>query len=440
MQLNFSYKDTCGISCDVLHVHFKELIPAIEEVHAALSSGYASDYASINLPADRAIYDAVQKLVDEKKHLKPTALVLVGIGGSNMGLKAIHEALCGTLYNEQSPSLKIYYADTVDADHVGDMLRLVEQELQREQNVLLVIVSKSGTTIETIANAELFLAKIKKYKQDSYAESVVAITDEGSRLWHVAQERGFACLPIPQKVGGRFSVFSAVGLFPLAMLGIDIKQLLQGAQSVIPLCTSLRFDENSAAVSAIIRAVHYRAKMNINDLFIFNVDSAAIGAWYRQLMGESIGKEYNRLGQRVHSGITPTVSIGSIDLHSVAQLYLGGPRDKLTMFLNSEQHQTSDLVPHDRMLRGCADMIEGRSLSSIMQAIMQGTQAAYAHDKRPFTAITLGEKTPFAIGQLLQWYMFEIIYLGFLFDVNPFDQPNVQAYKKETERILSGCY
>jgi glucose-6-phosphate isomerase len=154
-------------------------------------------------------------------------------------------------------------------------------------------------------------------------------------------------------------------------------------------------------------------------------------------MAESIGKEFNKKGERVNAGMTPTVSIGSTDLHSMAQLYLGGPYDKFTTFVrikNSHSHLKvqsvegySDLVPE----------IHGKSLMGIMNATLEGTKAAFRCGKRPYIEINLPDKSEYSVGQFLQFNMMEIIYLGKLLNVNPFDQPNVESYKKETRKKMS---
>jgi glucose-6-phosphate isomerase len=171
-------------------------------------------------------------------------------------------------------------------------------------------------------------------------------------------------------------------------------------------------------------------------LFLFANDLESLGKWCRQLMAESLGKEFNRKGKTANVGITPDVSIGSTDLHSMAQLYLGGPHDKFTVFLSVENSNSHISVPR---LKGYSNLvygIQGKSLESIMGAIFEGTKGAFRKGKRPFMEIKLPGKSEYALGQFLQFKMIETIYLGFLLGVNPFDQPNVESYKEETRRIL----
>ena len=372
-----------------------------------------------------------------RKKLEPTALILVGIGGSNLGTIAIHEALHGRFYNEKNPPIKLYCADTVDSDALSDQLALVEFELKKGNNIIINVVTKSGKTTETIANFELFLSLLKKYKPDDFYQCVVVTTDQDSPFAYYARKEFFSVLEIPKKVGGRYSVFTAVGLFPLGMLDVDIAQLLAGAQAIMPSCIDENVVENPAAISALIKYIHYQQCININDLFIFYTSLNNVGLWYRQLMGESIGKEFNRSNQRVEVGITPTVSIGTTDLHSVGQLYLGGPRDKFTTFLVVDQFATDLTIPVMPVFEEFVEKIQGKKLSVVLDAVLKGVQAAFKTNKRPFVTVHLPFVNEHMLGQLLQMYMIEMIYLGYLLEVNPFDQPNVESYKKETRKILA---
>ncbi len=436
--LKFNYEKTSLVTSGELHKSSKKLQTEIERIeNALLNKSYDSPYASLHLCNDDELRKHVLHVAEEKKKLNPSTLVVVGIGGSNLGTIAVHEAVYGKFYNEQNPDIKLYFADTVDSDHIYDIVLLVEQELEKENNVIINVVSKSGTTTETIANFELFFYLLKKYYKDTVNEYIVVTTDKDSPLWKLGKQKKFVCLEIPKQVGGRYSVFSAVGLFPLALLGIDIKGLHAGAKSILPYAINTDIFQNSAALSAAIRAIHYQKGININDMFLFSVDLESIGKWYRQLMGESIGKQVNTKGEEVFVGITSTVSVGSIDLHSVAQLYLGGPRDKLTNFISVEKNKSNIVLSQLHEFDTLVPNIQGKSFATIMEAIMHGTQTAYAKHKRPFMTITLPNKSVHTIGQLLQLKMIEIMYLGYLLDVNPFDQPQVELYKKETKTLLA---
>lgn len=411
-------------------------IPEVRKVKGIVGTGYGTDYASVNLPSDKKSLQKVKEIIGLKVELDIKILVVVGIGGSNLGTIALHKALNGTLYNEKNPETKIYFADTVDSDYLSDIIYLVEEKLKNNENILINVVTKSGTTTETIANFEIFLELLKKYKPDDYNDYIVVTTDRGSKLWQFAEQNEITYLEVPKNVGGRYSVFSSVGLFPLGFLGLDLESLLKGAQSAIVDCTDDTFENNPAGTSASIMYYHYKRGLNIHDTFIFSKNFYSVGGWYRQLVGESLGKKFDRSGNLVEVGITPTASLGTTDLHSVAQLYLGGPRDKFTTFVTAKP-KTKVILPKIDSFEKLVESIQGRAISSIMDAVVKGVQAAYKEDERPFVSVHLPRISEFFVGQFLQWKMLEIIYLGYLFEVNPFDQPQVELYKKETKKALA---
>lgn len=433
----FFYEKICLLTSDALQKTGKHLIPEIERIQAARQDQYNTPYAFINLPEDTALRQTARQLAEQKKMFKPTALVVIGIGGSNLGTMAVHEALYGRLYNQYNPDIKVYFADTVDTDYIWDIVLLIEQELEKGNNVIINVISKSGSTTETVANFEIFVELLQRYDPINYRNYIVVTTDEYSPLWHLAQEKQLTCLIIPQHVGGRYSVLSAVGLFPLALLDVDIEVLHAGAQSIMPMALDVDILRNYAAISATILALRYADGFTIHDTFLFSVDLEGLGKWYRQLLAESIGKEYTRDHEQKFVGITPTVSIGSTDLHSVAQLYLGGPYNTFTTFVSVAHNKSKLIVPHMPECEKLVAKIQGKSLPAIMDAILQGVQQAYYQHKRPYVSLVLPEKNAYAIGQFLQFKMMETVYLGWLLEVNPFDQPQVELYKKETKEILA---
>ena len=281
----------------------------------------------------------------------------------------------------------------------------------------------------------MLVATLEQYKENP-EQYIVVITDKDSKFWNYATKKNYDVLEIPKKVGGRYSIFSAVGLFPLAMLGIDINQLLNGAQQILKDSLTEDIENNPSALSALLLYHHYINKKNIHDLFLFNSDFESIGKWYRQLMAESVGKEFNRQGQKIFSGITPTVSLGSVDLHSMAQLYLGGPYDRITTFVSVKKNNYILMMPPSEEDISLVPGIHSRPMKEIMDAILKGTKKAFEHGHRPFMEIHLPDKSEWSIGQLLQMKMMEIMFLGALMNVNPFDQPNVEAYKIETKKEL----
>lgn len=410
----------------VLNKLATKLKPAIAEMNVtARNNNYADERASINLPADKNLLQHIIRFANKKKNTD--VLIVCGIGGSNLGTIAVHEAINGKLHN-QLRKPQVCFADTVDPASTSDVLKIADKALDEGKKVLVNVVTKSGTTTETIANAEVFINLLQQHHK-KLSDYLVITTDRGSKLWNLANEHGWDHLEIPHNVGGRYSVFSAVGLFPLALIGVNIKQLLIGAKRMRDECIN-PFNNNPAAQTAALLYAHYTLGRNIHDTFLFCTDFESIGKWYRQLMAESLGKN--------GKGMTPTVSIGSTDLHSMAQLYLGGPADKFTTFVTIKRDREQLIVPKLKQKFERLVPAENKSFARLREAIFKGVIRAYEKRKRPFVHVELPDRSPASIGELLQLEMMQTMYLGKLLGVNAFDQPNVEEYKSETRKILRG--
>lgn len=432
-EIGFSYSNSLIEQKQLLELE-PQLRKEIAHMNLATHQHYEDERAAINLPVDGYAKKQVKMLASLLQKNNPSYLVVVGIGGSNTGTMAIQQLLQGKLHNERVRSTKVLYADTVDSDEISEIREIIEGALQRKEKVAIVAISKSGTTPETIANFEILLETLKKYNAP-YTENVVCITDVNSPLYELAEKNNVHTFIIPSKVGGRYSVLSPVGLFPLALLGVDIDKLLEGAKTMRTHCLkSLR--KNPAALSAGIRYLHATRAKTIQDMFLFGNDCKSLGKWYRQLFAESLGKGCNR-EDRQCIGITPTYSIGSTDMHSIAQLYLGGPFDKFTTFVKIERNRNDIAVPNYPAYNALVPNIQKKSLQEIMDAIYQGVIYSFKEGERPFTEITLPDKSEYSIGQFIQFEIMEVMYLAALLNVNPFDQPDIESYKEETRRILS---
>jgi glucose-6-phosphate isomerase len=300
----------------------------------------------------------------------------------------------------------------------------------------VAVVSKSGGTTETIVNAEVLLGHFRRRFGTAIMQRTVAITDPNSPLREAASAHGMSVRTLPPSVGGRYSVFSAVGLVPLAAAGVDTCKLRDGARAMREQC--LADDENPAVQSAAVQfSLFHRGDIQISDTFLFGPALESLGKWYRQLMGESLGKEEDETGSVVRTGIVPTVSIGSIDLHSVGQLYLGGPRTLFTTFVGVVQDGGHTAVPHDRLFPSLTPEVSETSAASVLDAIYEGTTRTYHDQGLPYAEAILNAYTPEEIGAFMQWKMCEMMYLGALMNVNAFNQPHVELYKRETKRILA---
>lgn len=395
------------------------------------SEAYTEYESSLNLPNDTVLLDKVKNVAQAVVTPEIKYSIVIGIGGSNLGTKAVYDTIFGARdLLEPNRFPKMLFAETTDPEWLAAAQKLLK-DLRSPEEVLITVISKSGGTTETLANFEVLMQALSE-TLGNVTSRVVVITDEGSKLWDAAGARQLQRLAIPAPVGGRYSVLSAVGLLPLLSVGIDIEQLRKGASDMLDRVLG---EDNIAAVSAAVLAQSRERGCVINDNFYFHPELESVGKWYRQLMGESVGKEKSLSGDTVHAGITPTVSLGSTDLHSVGQLYLGGPKDKLTTFVSST-HVAEVNVPGERIFPDLVPMVTKKTAQQIMTAILAGTQIAYRKAELPYMEVILDNLDAYSVGAYLQFKMVEMMYLGQLLQVNSFDQPNVESYKIETKRLL----
>ncbi len=421
--MKFIYENTCRLenadiakTIETLKDYKSHVMDVIQK------GGYAENEGSVNLPSDTAALQTVNKLATSLKNPALKYIVDIGIGGSNLGTKAIYDALFGFFDNvEQDRYPKMFFADTTNPAFLNKLSSYLKENVKDAAEIVINVISKSGSTTETIANAEIVLNAVANVS--GIEKRIVITTDEGSKLEKLAAEKKYHVLHLPKLVGGRYSVFSAVGLFPLALIGVDINKLVKGA------LTARNNMDESITSAAILYLQHTKGKV-MNDNFFFHGELESLGKWYRQLMGESIGKE--------GKGITPMVSIGSTDLHSVAQLYYGGPKDKMTTFVRAEKTADDIAVPTNMVFEGLVHHIEGKPATYIMDAIEQGVKISYSNEDMPFTEIVLEEISAAELGAFMQFKMIEMMFLGKLLRINTFDQPHVELYKIEMKKILSG--
>lgn len=427
--MKFSY-DFSLVTKEQIETLSAPLLPYIDRLQlVADSRHYDTNESSINLPFDEQMLQEVKDLKEKKVSDKLKYIIDIGIGGSNLGTKAIYDARFGSfdlLQPKRFP--KMIFADTNDPEYLANLSKFLKTEINDPEEILICAISKSGSTTETVANFEI-IQNVLSEKFGNITDRIVAITDFESNFWKKAQEKDISTLAIPKTTGGRYSVMSPVGLFPLLAAGIDVKAIRSGARNQRDLALSRNILQNPAALSAIVLYYHYKNDVRINDNFIFSPALESLGKWYRQLMGESAGKD----GQ----GITPTVSIGSTDLHSMGQLYLGGPKDKIATFVYAKSSEIVS-VPDTLFLQSLVENINGKPTQFIMEAALKGAKIAYAKKKLPFMEVLLGDISAKSIGEFMQFKMIEMMFLGKLMGVDPFDQPNVEDYKVEMRRILNG--
>lgn len=426
---------SAGLEPGLVRSQARQLIPYIRLLRQAVASNnWRHPAASLLLPSEKSFLR--QCLALSKKWPRPSLVIVVGIGGSSLGAQAVSQAVLGAHHNLLHPNHQLVFVDTVDGSLLQSIAAMAQRHLAAGGHVVLNAISKSGTTLETQVDFETLLSLLSTGRPARRLH-VVVTSDAGSAFGKSAHSRGFSTLPIPKSVGGRYSVFSPVGLFPLLLCGVRAEALLEGARAMRNRCLDADAGRNPAALLATILSLQRVRGRTIHDHFLFSPDLAGIGLWCRQLMAESIGKEFDSSGLRpVHMGITPTVSIGSADLHSMTQLYLGGPSDK-SFCLITLAHPSADLrVPASLPLERLVPLAVGRRAHELMQALFGGFEAALRAKGIPYFHICLPDRSESSIGALMQLEMMEMMMLARLLGVNAFDQPAVEEYKKEARALL----
>lgn len=365
-------------------------------------------------------------------------LVVLGIGGSALGAKALHQALCHPQHNRlplarrhHRPSL--WVLDNIDPDFVYGVLDGLE--LKR---TAVNVISKSGSTAETLAQF-LFLFQIIKNRvgEAKARERFVITTDpEKGTLRKLARKEGFLTLTVPPAVGGRFSVLTPVGLFPAMMAGIDVEELLAGARFMDQRLQRAG-RHNMAYVLAAIYYLYATAKGRpILVVMPYASSLATFAEWFCQLWAESLGKKFDLSGKVVHAGTTPVRALGVTDQHSQLQLYMEGPHDKLITFLEVEKFAHN--LPLNPVFPGYdnLDYLAGHSMNELFQKECQATAFNLMRAERPNLSLKIPEINAFTMGQLI--FLFEVVTVaaGGLFQVNPLDQPGVEGGKNTTYGLM----
>lgn len=357
-------------------------------------------------------------------------LVVLGIGGSALGLKCIAQALLPPLWNLRDKAVRgarprLFVCDNIDPDAFHAILELVDM-----RDACLVVISKSGRTVETAAQFSLALERLKKAVGARWREHLVVITDpDAGDMRAFVREEGVASFPIPPKLGGRFSALSAVGLFPAASVGVDIHALLEGARAMAEMCASPSIESNPAYR---IGGYHHRfdtAKGKpIAVMMPYSDALAPFAEWHAQLWAESLGKD--------GKGQTPVRALGATDQHSQLQLYMEGPKDKVFTFIGQGAFRTPPKAVRLREAGGAFGWLKGRDLGEIIRAEQRATAEALARAGRPCLTITVPILDEHHLGGLMMLYEIATAFAGALYGINPFDQPGVELGKRLAREML----
>ncbi|MBW3555170.1 MAG: glucose-6-phosphate isomerase [Gemmatimonadetes bacterium] len=367
-------------------------------------------------------------------------IVVLGIGGSALGTTSLLHALHGRDWNERSAEERdhfprLFVLDNVDPDTIAPLLDRLNVGA-----TLFNVVSKSGTTAETMAQFLIVRERLRAALGDDegYRRHLLFTTDpERGVLRRIADDEGIVTLPIPGNVGGRFSVLSAVGLLPAAMVGIDLDALLAGAAAMEERCRTDALLENPAGVFAALQFLaHTEAGAGVHVMMPYSDRLYAMADWFRQIWAESLGKRKNLEGEDVWVGPTPVKALGATDQHSQVQLYIEGPFDKTVTFLAVDEHDHEVAVPPAYAEIDAIAYLGGHTLGELLDAERRATAAALADSGRMNMTIALPRLDAHAVGQLLMLLEIATVYAGGFYGVDPMDQPGVELGKVLTYGLM----
>ena len=362
--------------------------------------------------------------------------VVLGIGGSALGPIAVQQALSHLHYNELSEEKRdgprFYVADNIDPERMAALTDVIDVE-----KTAFNVITKSGSTSETMAQLLLFTALLKEKCGEDWRAHVVATTDEKTgNLIKIAREEKLTTFFVPDGVGGRFSELCPVGLLAAAVCGIDIEELLAGAAYMEGLCCEPDVWKNPAYMSAALEVEAMKTGCNISVMMPYADSLKYISDWYAQLWAESLGKHIDRGGKTVHCGQTPVKALGVTDQHSQVQLYTEGPFDKVVTFLGVARYRADVLIPHS--FDGLPDVsfLSGHSFNELIRSEQLATEYALTKSGRMNKTVTLPEVNAFTIGQLLYYFEMQTAFAGELLNIDAFDQPGVEEGKNATYALL----
>jgi glucose-6-phosphate isomerase len=399
---------------------------AAAEQMLVTKSGPGNDYLGWLDLAQRTPPSLVDAINDKAQELRTKAdvLICIGIGGSYLGARAAIDFLSSSFDDLRTPRV-LFAGHTINSDYLADLLALV-----KDKNVAVNIISKSGTTTEPGVTFRVVRQWMeKRYGRAEAAKRIVATTDAKSgALRKLAIEEGFASFEIPGDVGGRFSVLTPVGLVPIAFAGIDIKKLLTGAVQAAEFCTGGDPAVTMAGRYAILRNILFRRGFGIEVMASFQPQLHFVGEWWKQLAGESEGKN--------HTGIFPASLDYTTDLHSMGQWMQEGVRTVFETFLLLKNTRSTLTVPQFTDDSDELNYLAGMSFEEINRQAYAGTLFAHLDGGVPASTIVLEERSEETLGQLFYFFEKAIGLSGYLLRVNPFDQPGVEAYKKNMFALL----
>lgn len=364
-------------------------------------------------------------------------ILVLGIGGSALGGIAVTEALLKPYWNlltkeQRNNYPRIFFLDNIDPDTMLGLLQILDLK-----KTLVNVITKSGSTAETMSQYMIIKDLMEKELGDDYRKNIVATTDQRiGVLRQLADQEGYKTFVVPDDVGGRFSVFSAVGLLPFALVGLDIDRIMSGIKDMDLALKNTNIFENIAAQGALISyLMDTKLNKHISVMMPYSSRLKYVPDWYVQLWAESLGKEYNRNGEKVNVGSTPVKALGATDQHSQIQLYNEGPNDKLITFIRVDNFDNNLEIPQILSYTGIG-YLGGKTINNLINAEADSTRVALADYNRPTMTINIEKVDEYNIAQLLYMLEVQTAIAGELYNIDAFNQPGVEQAKNYTYALM----
>ena len=430
-ELVFDYSKTAGFIREEEIVNMKKAVLGAKEVLTE-KTGAGNDFLGwIDLPVDydKDEFDRIKKAAEKIKG-DSDVLLVIGIGGSYLGARAAIEFLSHSFYNVlpkgERKTPEIYFVgNNISSKYIKDL-----QDVLEGKDFSINIISKSGTTTEPAIAFRVFKDMlIKKYGREEANKRIYATTDKAKgALKNLATEEGYESFVVPDDVGGRFSVLTAVGLLPIAVSGADIDQLMEGAAAARKTALEAEYEKNPALLYAAVRNILLRKGKQVEIVANYEPSLHYVSEWWKQLYGESEGKD-----QR---GIFPAAVDLTTDLHSMGQFIQDGARIMFETVLSVEESPAEIVLQKEDVDTDGMNYLAGQTVDFVNKSAMNGTILAHTDGNVPNLMVKIPSQDAYSLGQLFYFFEFACGVSGYLLGVNPFNQPGVESYKKNMFALL----
>ncbi|RHP30681.1 glucose-6-phosphate isomerase [Lachnotalea sp. AF33-28] len=429
--VRFDYSKTKPFISEAEIGYMEKLVADAKETLVS-KQGAGNDFLGwIDLPVnyDKEEFDRIKKAADRIKE-DSDVLLVIGIGGSYLGARAAIEFLNHSFYNCVSKEVRktpeIYFVgNSISSTYITHL-----KDVLKDKDFSVNVISKSGTTTEPAIAFRVFKKMlIEKYGKEEAAKRIYATTDKArGALKKLATEEGYETFVVPDDVGGRFSVLTAVGLLPIAVSGADIDALMEGAAAARKTALEAPFADNDALKYAAIRNILLRKGKSVEIVANYEPSLHYVSEWWKQLYGESEGKD--------KKGILPAAVDLTTDLHSMGQFIQDGARIMFETVLNVEKSSCELILEEEEVDLDGLNYLAGKSVDFVNKSAMNGTILAHTDGQVPNLMVHIPEQNAFCLGQLFYFFEFACGVSGYLLGVNPFDQPGVESYKKNMFALL----